>query len=139
MGPFVRLHVQVISDGKTLKLYNDPDDEPANDPQTRQRYIEAVTGATFEVKVRLDEDFRLSNLNGTDAVRATIHYDNSPWYHDFVVKDILTAWSKGKPAEHTFWSITRFDEGSQRWKRGATTFSALDISQSSGLVRSIVD
>ncbi len=129
MSAFAGLSIQVISDGKTLKLYNDPDDEPANDPRTRQRYIEAVTGATFKVKVSLHRQFKLPSLKANDAVRVTIHYDNSVWYYDFVVEDIRYAWSKGGPAEHTFWSIATFDEASQQWKEGATTFSVLNTSQ----------
>ncbi len=139
MGPFSGLGIQVISAGKTLKLYSDPHDEPANEPRTRQRYIEAVTGATFKVKISLHKNFKLSNLKRSDAVRAVIYYDNdNGWQHPFVVDDICSAWSKGRPAEYKFQFITKFDDASQQWKEGETIFSPLDIGQIYTLIPLIV-
>lgn len=131
MDPFPGLSIHVISDGRALQLYNDPDDEPANHPWTRQRYVEAVTGATFRVRITLSKEFDLFSLQANDAVRVLISYDSQRpcWLNDFVVDDLRFKWSRGQPAECDFWYMIRFDETSQQWRQGATTFCALDTSR----------
>lgn len=131
MGPFKGLDVRVISNTKSLKLYNGPDDVPTNDPRVRQHYIEAVTGATFVVKVTLDKSLGVYSLGPDDAVRVRINYDGQPtsWFYDFAVPQLLRTWSQEKLAEHTFHSISLFDRATQQWKQGATTFCALKTSE----------
>lgn len=131
MHPFRGLSVQVSTQSGLLKLHNDPDHDPINEPRTRQRYIEAVTGATFKVKVNVHKDFELSTLGLDDAVRITISYDNQErsWYTDLTRATIVHEWSRGKPAEHTFSHVSNFFPETQQWKMGATCFGALDISK----------
>ena len=131
MRPFRGLSVQVTTQSGPLKLHNDPDDDPSNEPRTRQRYIEAVTGATFQVKVNVHKDFDLSTLGADDAVRITISYDNQErsWYSDLTRATIVDEWSRGKPAEHTFSHVSNFYPETQQWKLGATSFGVLDMSK----------
>ena len=131
MRPFQGLSIQITSQSGPLKLHHDPDDDLSNEPCTRQRYIEAVTGATFKVKVSLHKAFELSSLGLDDAVHITIYYDGQKrgWYTDLTRATIVHQWSQGKPAEHTFSHISNFCQGTQQWKQGATTFGALEMSK----------
>lgn len=130
MGPYRGLDVQVISNNKPLELYDDPDDV-SNNPRIRQHYIEAVTGASFEVKITLDESFKLYSLEYDDAVRISVTYDNQKpnWYIDLTVRHLRSTWNSGKHAEYTFRHINKFNKASQQWKKGATTFGALKTSK----------
>ncbi|CAF9915506.1 MAG: hypothetical protein ALECFALPRED_010231 [Alectoria fallacina] len=129
MHPFRGLSVEVTTQSGPLILHHDPDDDPSNEPCTRQRYIEAVTGATFKVKVSVHKNFDLSTLEYDDAVHIVIFYDGQKrgWYTDLTRATIVHERSKGKPAEHTFSHVSNFCQETQQWKLGATSFGALDM------------
>lgn len=129
MDLFEGTHVEVVSNGEVLTLYNDPDDEPSHDPRVRQRYVEAVTGATFEVRVCVDRRFNLFSLGRNDAVRATITYDSTHKYGKNLVVDPLLHASRSKELTHTFTNMYNFCPKSGQWKGGATTFGALVTSE----------
>ena len=131
MHPFRGLTLEVITQSGPLILHHDPDDDPSNEPCTRQRYIEAVTGATFKVKVSVHKIFDLSTLEYDDAVHIVIFYDGQKrgWYTDLTKATIVHEWSKGKPAEHTFSQVSNFCQETQQWKLGATSFGALNMSK----------
>lgn len=129
MDPFEGIHVEVISNGEVLTLYNDPDDEPSHDPRVRQRYIEAVTGAMFEVRVRVDRRFNLFSLGRNDAVRVSIHYDSTHKYGKNLLIDPLLHNSRSGGLSHSFTHIYNFCSKTGQWKAGATTFGALVTSE----------
>ena len=131
MGPFKGLSVEIATQSGPLMLHNDPDDDPSSDPYTRQRYVEAVTGATFKVKVSLGKSFPLPCRTLEEAVHITIYYDGQKrgWYKDLTNATIVKQWSKGEPAEHTFSHVSNFCKETQQWKQGTTTFGALDMSE----------
>ena len=131
MRPFKGLSLQIITQSGPLKLHDDPDDDPSNDPYTCQRYVEAVTGATFKVKVSLHKSFPLGPMELDDAVHIEIKYDDQKlaWIMDFTRATIILRRSEGKSVEQTFSHITTFSEETQRWKQGATTFGALEMSK----------
>lgn len=131
MRPFRGLSVQVITQDGPLKLHHDPDVDPSSEPRTRQRYIEAVTGATFRVKISVHKDFELHTLGCCDAVQITISYDGQEcyWYTHLTRASIVCEWSKGKPAEHTFSRIPNFCQETHQWKQGVTSFGALHMSK----------
>ena len=130
MDPFEGVHVEVISGGKALDLYNDPDEEPGHDPRVRQRYVEAVTGATFQVKVSINRNFLLFSLGPNDAVRAIITYDGQApsWYGDVPTTTLLAARATGGSVAHTFSLIATWCNNTQQWKQGETTFGTLVMS-----------
>lgn len=68
MDPLKAVELEILADGKPLKLYTDEDDEQA-DKRMRERYVEAVTGATFKIVVRLTQTFEIDRLGPEDAVR----------------------------------------------------------------------
>ena len=132
MDPFEGIDVEIISNGEVLTLYNDPDDEPSHDSRVRQRYIEAVTGATFEVKVRVDHRFNLVSLGRNDVVDARVLYDGTYHYGKSVLIDPLLRNSRvGGDVSCTFTHIHNWCPETGQWKSGATTFGALATSESS--------
>ncbi|KAL8771325.1 MAG: hypothetical protein Q9209_003230 [Squamulea sp. 1 TL-2023] len=80
---------EIISAGKSCHMYDDPDADGHEDPFSAssppQKYIQAVTGAKFEVVVTLNQQFQFGNC---DAVRVSIYPDNSRGqYADIKRKD----------------------------------------------------
>lgn len=124
MDPFEGIDVEIISNGEVLTLYNDPDDEPSHNSRVRQRYIEAVTGATFEVKIHVDHRFSLLSLGKNDAVRATVQYDGTYTYGKSLLRDTHLG-----GVSYTFTRIHNFCPETRQWKSGATTFGALTTSE----------
>ena len=47
------IQLRIISNHQTLQLYGDPDAEVFADPFARKHYVEAITGAKFEIQVAL--------------------------------------------------------------------------------------
>ncbi len=66
-------------------MYDDPDASQNEDLRTRQNYVEAVTGATFSVKVILSDTFEMGHC---DAARINISFDGAErgWYLDVRLK-----------------------------------------------------
>jgi len=131
MGGFEGVDVHVISGGETLKLYHDPDTELNQGPRTRQQYVEAITGATFKVKVTISKQFQLFNLRPDDAVRASINYDGQKldWFRDFQVQELRQVWRSGQAQEHNFTAFRSLCDQTQQWQEGETSFGALDTSE----------
>ena len=68
--------MKVISNGQTLEQFDDPDANEALGGTSRSRYIEAVTGAIFQVEVCLLDNYDTSHLKDKyDCVAVTIHLD----------------------------------------------------------------
>ena len=134
MRPFKGLSVDIATQSGPLTLHNDPDDDTSDELYQRytcQRYVEAVTGATFKVKVSVHKSFPLRRMELDDAVHIEILYDDQKlsWIMDFTRATIMQRRSEGKPVEQTFSQIATFSEETQQWKQGATTFGALDMSK----------
>ena len=130
MDPFEGIDVEIVSNRGVLTLYNDPDDEPSHDSRVRQQYIEAVTGAIFEVKVRVDRRFSLFSLGENDAVRATVCYDSTHRYgKNMLIDPLLHNSTSGRSISCTFTRMHNFCPETRKWKSGATTFGALVTSE----------
>ena len=69
------IQLRIISNHQTLQLYGDPDAEVFADPFARKHYVEAITGAKFEIQVALGSMFDVSQLHGLDCVRVLVKYD----------------------------------------------------------------
>ena len=130
MDPFEGVNVEIISNGEVLTLYNDPDDEPSHNARVRQRYIEAVTGATFVIMVHLDHRFSLFSLGRNDAIWATVQYDSTHSYGKYLLIDPLLHNSRFGGVSCTFSRIYNFCSETRQWKSGAVTFGALATSES---------
>ena len=116
---FQGIKVEVVSNDQTLRMYDDPDPTVDDDPQKRQYYIEAVTGATFELGVSLTPEYEQIIC---DAVRVSIKFDAdaSGWYQDII------PFSRSRNV--IFRSISEFCHKTNQWTRGKLSFGKLDIS-----------
>ncbi|KAF2491026.1 hypothetical protein BU16DRAFT_141592 [Lophium mytilinum] len=54
------LKVEIVVNGQTLKEYDDDDEDPEEKPRTVTKYIEATSGASFEVRFTFTRLFSLS-------------------------------------------------------------------------------
>ena len=128
MDPFKGIEIQILS-GQALKLYDDPDAHEIEDDRTRQLYVEAITGATFSVKVTLTNKFDISALRPTDAIRISLNLDGrcSCGYH-FSRADIESNRLRGQVTESTFAGHRQCDAKTGQWTRSDFSFGALELS-----------
>lgn len=116
---FQGIKVEVVSNDQTLRMYDDPDATVDDDSEKRQYYIEAVTGATFELRVSLTPEYEQAPC---DAVRVYLNFDDDAigWY-----RDIIT-FSRKRTA--IFNIISEFCHKTNQWTSGKLSFAKLDIS-----------
>ena len=107
-------------------MYDDPDIEGGDETNKQTCYIEAITGAKFEVKVTLDSSFVWDRCA---AVRVSAVYDGAEpgWSHD-IRRDSLPT-SRTSRHQCKFATITRWCQSSQQWKSGFLSFGALETSK----------
>ena len=121
---FEGIEVEVISNGNSLPFYDDPDPVENQEPRTRQNYIEAVTGATFIVKVTLSEEFEMGSC---DAARIIISFDGEKqrWYGDVSRGDFGLKHRSLRDRQVSFSAIPHFCTSSGQWKSGKLCFGEL--------------
>lgn len=119
------LSIAVISGGDTLQMYDDPEMDGDGDPNECVRYIEATTGAKFEIQVTLDSSFVWA---GSNTVRVVAVYDGDKrgWSMDFSRKLLPTAGTWRHSID--FKSVSKWCQSSQQWKSGYLSFGALEAS-----------
>lgn len=111
MDPLKGIIVQIISGGKILKTYDDSESNEEDDRYTRQRYVEALAGSSFQVKVLLTTQFRLYHLKPEDGVQVTLDIDGRDVVRTNLFhrrKSIDKEFLKGRPATFEFSSIEHF-------------------------------
>lgn len=115
----------VSTGGETCPMYNDPDANDREDLFEQHRYIEAITGATFKVKVTLDSGFEFGSC---DAIRFLFSFDNTyrDYYQDITRQDFLAR----KYCYASIDSVCRYCDKSGEWQRGSLSFGKLEISKS---------
>lgn len=151
MDRFEGIEVDIVSEGRILPFYDDPDEHEetggnvdsdtsddaesgANDASeslTRKFYVEAITGAKFEIQVRLNRNFTLYNLRPDDAVRVRVSYDGhvQKWYADLSRRDIEWSWAYSRDPKVIFKEVSWYDSIRKHWSTGDTTFGSLTISK----------
>lgn len=116
------VRIEVISNNQSLNLYADPDAEEREITDVPALYVEAVTGATFKVRVILDETF----VRGPcDAVRIGVRYDAQ----DRRQTQYLLQSSMRQDRIATFSDVRSYNADLGRWQRGRTAFGQLNTSQ----------
>ena len=130
MDPFKGVMIQVLSNGQILTLHDDPDAAEVEDERTRNHYIEAVTDATFTVKVKLTSQFSLDGLRDLDAVEIRLNLDGQPldWTGTKTRTEIESNLLKGRPAIQEFTRAIQYCHQSDRWIEGDYAFGKLEIS-----------
>ena len=130
MDPFKGILVQVISNGQILKSYDDPDTSDIEDPFHRQQYIEAVTGATFAVKVIITDQFDWCHISRKDGIVVELRVDGFDWGHSSCTsrENIEKYFRKGEPRTYDFDYFTHFSDKTGQWMKSEYSFSALKLS-----------
>jgi hypothetical protein len=124
------VRIEVISNNQSLKLYADPEAEEREDTMVPALYVEAVTGATFELRVTLEKEF----VRGPcDAVRVGVKYDGEVQRHYQCL--LPKATRHGRIA--TFSKIKSYNTDLGRWQHGSTAFGQLNTSQYSNVAHPV--
>ena len=132
MDPLKGVLVQIISDGEPLELYDDPDAQEAVDEDYRRRYVEAVTGSSFTVRVLLTTDFDLRNYSACDYIQVRLKLDaiEAHWSDRTVCADIEKRFLRGRAEYFIFSSIVEFDLETEQWVEKNFCFGNLETSTS---------
>ncbi|KAL9639411.1 MAG: hypothetical protein Q9204_001100 [Flavoplaca sp. TL-2023a] len=108
-------------------MYDDPDADGHEDPfkveSPPQKYIEAVTGASFAIAVTLDLDFRFA---GCDGVRVQIQLDGTlRSYKDITTKHAI----ERSPQQRTagFGCVRCYCPQTKQYRKGDMTFGEVKI------------
>ena len=124
------VRIEVISNNRISKLYADPEAEEREKTEVPALYVEAVTGATFEVHVTLEKDF----VRGPcDAVRVGVRYDGEDRRHTYH----LLKGSMHHDRTAKFREIRSYNADLGRWQCGKTAFGQLNTSQCSSSAHSV--
>ena len=129
MDLFKDIKIEVISNNKSLPLYDPTDASEADDAYTRRKFVEAVTGAEFKVRVIVSKSI---DLNSCMAVRIAYDYDGSGfWGKNFNTRTLRETFIRGDDFVDECHSLTTFCEQSNQWKQGKLSFGALQTSKCS--------
>lgn len=120
---FSGVKVEIISNGAALQSYNDPDESENKDARTSQCYVEAVTGARFEVKVTLTSDF---NMHYGDGARISFHFDDQKDRHSFKIRARSRTTLGFKPC--LLRKICTFCTVTDSWRSSYLSFGKLNMS-----------
>ena len=81
MKPIQGVSVEIISNGRPLSMYGDPDKEEevsqSANGYIRQHYVQATTDAPFYVSVKLDEDFNPQRLGSKGSIQVRLEIDGA--------------------------------------------------------------
>ena len=129
MDLFKGILVQVISNGEILESYNDPDVSDNENPYQRQQYIEAVTGATFAIKVIITDQFDWCNISRKNGITIELTVDGLDWGHNYYVtrEDIEDDLGTGEPYTFNFDDFTHFSDKTGQWMNSEYSFNALKL------------
>ena len=128
MDPFKGILVQVTSNGQILESYDDPDASDNENPYQRQQYIEAVTGATFAIKVIITDQFDMRNISRKDGINVHLTVDGFDWGQSCYYStrgDIEDNWRTGEPCTFPFDKFTHFSDKTGQWMKSEYSFNAL--------------
>ena len=130
MDPFEGILVQVISNGQILDCYDDPDISDDEDPYQRQQYIEAVTGATFTIKVIITDQFDFCHISRKDGIVVILNVDGLGWDHGYnTTRETLEKrFRAGTPYTFPFDDFTHFSNKTGQWMKSEYSFNALKLS-----------
>ena len=125
---FENIKVEVISNGQSLPFYDDPDGTENVKQCTRQNYIEAVTDATFSVKVTLNEAFEMGHC---DIAAISMSFDGGG--NEVTGNVNRGSGLKNRPLRDRqviFSSVPHFWQSSGQWMHGKLCFGQLTMSKS---------
>ena len=129
MDPFQGITVEIVSNGRALDLYDDPEASEIEEGHSRHHYVEAVTGSTFEVKVILTSGFNFYRLGTQHAVLIRVEIDSSLKDAAYCrMGDLRKSFSQGQIDGHTFSESTQFCNETGEWRLSDYSFGNLVLS-----------
>ena len=129
MDPFEGVTVGIVSNNQALNLYDDPDASEIKEGYSRNHYVEAVAGSTFEVKVVLTSDFKMYRLGAQYAVLLRVEMDNSLRDAKYcTMRQVRQSLSRGQTDGHTFSGSKHFCNETGKWMLSGYAFGNLVLS-----------
>lgn len=131
MTTFKGATFEIISGNGTCPVYDDPEAHENEDPWTQQRYIEAITGAKFKIKVTLKDSFA---FNSSDAVRVRFTLDsaNHSYSQDIKRQDFKSNQIRSARLDR----MRTYCPQTNRWLQGCLVLGGLKIGMPHGHVTS---
>lgn len=114
--------VEVMSSGKGLWCYRDPDEDLNREHLVMQKYVEAVDDAKFSIDITFRSWFKLAG----EGVHILYYLDGRPVLSDWIPRHDLANLGNGlvmKSAHHGF----EFDSVTNGWVKAEWSFGKLDI------------
>ena len=109
--------VEVLVGDRAIPFYDDPDAEEKGEPAKHTRYVEAITGVGFKLRLSVNEKFTWGDL--TTALRISAFFDGA---ETGCSRDFNRSWRR---SSYTIDRIPVFCESSKQWKIGSLSFGAL--------------
>ena len=126
MDYFKGIIVEMKSEGHVLPFYDDPDVDGNEDLHKRTHYVEARTGASFEVNVVLTPDF---DFGGCDALKIILMLDGGKTIYKLLKAKMPS--NSARNHEFVFQGLLTFCSKTSTWKRGSFRFGSLETSRCS--------
>ena len=119
------IRVEVVVEGRSMPLYRDPDSQDSEqapaDALCSTRYVEAVTGARFTLRVTLLEEF---DLRGSDGLEFLTTCDGGPCWSRYIFRQCQKC---GKNHSIDQLGHPQYHPEIQGWKYGHFSFGPLDL------------
>lgn len=131
MDPFKGVRVEVTCEESSLPLYDDPDlldTDQTVGKHIRQSYVEAKTGAKFEIKITLDSQFPLPGHHHDTEVKVIVLFDNlSSYAYHTPFKEIKDRIHQTGSFVWEISDVGKYCASSNQWYVGKAMFKALTI------------
>jgi hypothetical protein len=111
--------VDILVDGTSQPIFEDPDPEDNNKEKGDNFYVEAIEDTRFAVRITIDSGF---GLFGADGVLIYLGLDGPAKWHRYLDKASLVRFRST-----TFDSLPVWDLVSDTWENGAFTFAKLRL------------
>ena len=117
MDPLRGIAVEITSNYQVLNLYDDPDAAEAPESRSRNHYVEAVTGSTFQVKVNLNADFDFSKMNNKHSVYVSLNINGQSrtFFREWDKRKLKEMISLSNSAEFLFTGPIQFCKDTGQW------------------------
>ena len=131
MDAFKGVKVAVVCEGRSMPLYDDPDEmeeELAPRRHERSLYVEAVTGGTFQVKVSFNRDYSMHGREPNNVVRVDFAFDGKRGYcQHSTFNTIRENVRRDGTSVLNFGHAYRYCLTSRQWIHGKPAFAALTV------------
>ena len=131
MDHFQGITAEIISNGRVLKLYDDPEAAETEEGRSRYHYVEAMIGSPFQVKVKLTSQSNFYKMDHGHTVSILLKIDgrNDSSLVIHCTKNYLQGqFSRGESADLTFTGPTECCKETGQWMLNDYAFGNLVLS-----------